>query len=1071
MSPESLQSVNLKINPESFLDVLLLEIRRESISYSSKQKRERQAKELLLIHDIEALETQLAEETEDNENFQTSNSNLQTKKAELEKMYSYQAEGAFIRARAQYKIEGEQPSRLFLTLEKFNGVQKHIPKLITEKNGVKTVLTEQKPIENEITDYYKELFTKKIHEHPEIENFLAPDQANSCPKLSDSQRNQMEGLISVEELTKYLKKSKNNVSPGSSGFTNEFYKFFWNDLKIFVSNAINYGYENGMLSVTQRLGIITLIPKGDKDKTFIKNWRPLTLLNTLYKLVSGCIVERIKPHLNTLINGDQKGFVPGRYIGEAVRTTYDLMQLAKDKKKTAIILLIDFEKAYDSLSFAYIEKCLIFLNFGNCIINWINLLLHNFSAVINHCGNISQKFNIGRGARQGDPLASYLFIIAIEIMAHKLRSDEKIKGFRFQNLSHTLELYADDCTIFLEPEEETLKNAVETLDNFFKLSGLKISVSKTKAIWFGAGSSNTHKLCPNLQLDWDSEFRLLGIDFKNNLIGMESNFESKLEEINKLLNCWINRTLTIYGKATIVKSLVLPKLTHLALVLPNLELTKIKRLENLIFTFIWGNKPDKVKREDAKLSEKAGGLGLVDIQDFWKSLKFSWLRRAINTNAFWPKILENSASSILEQDTKICELLQLGPNMINFVGKKMNNQFWKQVLCSVTPFMQGAVFCYPDKMLMAPFWDNPIILRNNRPIKKTVFPTISSKINAISDFYSPGTQNLYTREELENVYNLEVSNESLLEIHYIIKLALRNLGFKDNQSIISFLPTQPLLINILNMTKKGCNVYCRLLKKKSNLNQTLTPSETKWHSELNRTFGTTFWNKTYSLTASIRHENKMKYLQFQINRNCLFTNYRVHKFKNHISPLCTYCAHVEGVTHPELVSHLFFECDFVLSLWQEVRGWLSTFNENLQLNRTKLLFGDHEEPCNSVINFVILSVKYFIWKEKFQSKTLNLTGFQSFLKFKLDDLKNACLFEEKETKFDKWLIIYDCLVRLCTGTNPNAAPLPDMTTGLAPAPAPPADPTMATPTPELLQHPAVTLPLIPRVDQAPVIPE
>ena len=142
----------------------------------------------------------------------------------------------------------------------------------------------------------------------------------------------------------------------------------------------------------------------------------------------------------------------------------------------------------------------------------------------------------------------------------------------------------------------------------------------------------------------------------------------------------------------------------------------------------------------------------------------------------------------------------------------MNNKFWKQDLWSVTPFMQGAVFCYPDKMLMAPFWDNPIILRNNRPIKKTVFPTISSKINAISDFYSPGTQNLYTREELENVYNLEISNESLLEIHYIIKLALRNLGFKDNQSIISFLPTQPLLINILNMTKKGCNVYCRLLK-------------------------------------------------------------------------------------------------------------------------------------------------------------------------------------------------------------------------------------------------------------------
>ena len=133
----------------------------------------------------------------------------------------------------------------------------------------------------------------------------------------------MEGIITPEELTKYLKRTKNNVSPGSSGFTNEFFKFFWIDLKYFVTKAINFGYENGRLSVTQRLGIITLIPKGDKDKTYLKNWRPLTLLNSLYKLVSGCIADRIKPHLDTIINGDQKGFVSGRYIGEAIRSTYD----------------------------------------------------------------------------------------------------------------------------------------------------------------------------------------------------------------------------------------------------------------------------------------------------------------------------------------------------------------------------------------------------------------------------------------------------------------------------------------------------------------------------------------------------------------------------------------------------------------------------------------------------------------------------------------------------------------------------------------------------------------------------
>ena len=193
------------------------------------------------------------------------------------------------------------------------------------------------------------------------------------------------------------------------------------------------------------------------------------------------------------------------------------MQWAINNNKTAVLLLIDFEKAYDSLSFSFIKKCLKYFNFGDCIINWVDILLHNFSAVINHCGNISRKFCIGRGARQGDPIASYIFIIAIEILAHKLRDNNNIKGFQVNNLIHALELYADDCTIFLEPTDENLRNALKTLENFYKISGLKISVSKTKAIWIGSGHNNTHRLCTDLILDWDTKFRLLGIDFTNNL--------------------------------------------------------------------------------------------------------------------------------------------------------------------------------------------------------------------------------------------------------------------------------------------------------------------------------------------------------------------------------------------------------------------------------------------------------------------------------------------------------------------------------------------------------------------------
>ena len=274
------------------------------------------------------------------------------------------------------------------------------------------------------------------------------------------------------------------------------------------------------------------------------------------------------------------------------------------------------------------------------------MLLNNFFAVVNHCGNISKRLAIGRGARQGDPIASYLFIICIEILAHKLRSDKEIQGFQIENLTHILELYADDCSIFLQPTDKDLRKAMETLDNFYKLSGLKISVSKTKAIWFGKGAKNNFTLCPDLQLDWDSKFKLLGIDFDNNLENMDSNFESKLKEINKILSCWFHRTLTVYGKITVIKTLALSKLSNLVMVLPNLNKTQLNAIETSFFRFLWGNKPDKVSREHAKLSEKNGGLGMVDIRQFWDSLKFSWLRRLCKSNAFWPNIVVKNAVKI-----------------------------------------------------------------------------------------------------------------------------------------------------------------------------------------------------------------------------------------------------------------------------------------------------------------------------------------------------------------------------------------------------------------------------------------
>ena len=125
---------------------------------------------------------------------------------------------------------------------------------------------------------------------------------------------------------------------------------------------------------------------------------------------------------------------------------------------------------------------------------------------------------------------------------------------------------------------------------------------------------------------------------------------------------------------------------------------------------------------------------------------------------------------------------------------------------------------------------------------------------------------------------------------------------------------------------------------------------------------------------------------------------------------------------------MFWDCDFVLKLWQDVKSWLATLNLNLPLDRTKLLFGIHDQASNSVLNYVILNVKVFIWKTKFQSKDLSLPIFQQFFKSKLDDLKEAYIYVDKENKFVQWNNVFVCLSRLpCTATNEALLPTQSVT--------------------------------------------
>ena len=280
-NPEQLQHFSSSINPQLLFDMVQLEIRGETIKYSAAKKKKKNATMQLLLHRLEELEAQSGSDTVDVADL------LKTTRTELEALFRHEAEGAAIRARAHYKLNGEKATRLFCSLEKYNGTQKFIPQLIIEESGKSRTITEQSEIQNETKKFYTKLYSN--HDqfiNQNIESFLGAS-AQTFPKLKPSDTDHMEGHLTVGEMTGYLKETKNNAAPGSSGFTNDFYKFFWIDLKHFVVNSANYSFDIGTLSIQQRLGIITLLPKGSKDKRYLSNWRPLTLLNNFYSLVSG----------------------------------------------------------------------------------------------------------------------------------------------------------------------------------------------------------------------------------------------------------------------------------------------------------------------------------------------------------------------------------------------------------------------------------------------------------------------------------------------------------------------------------------------------------------------------------------------------------------------------------------------------------------------------------------------------------------------------------------------------------------------------------------------------------------
>ena len=142
------------------------------------------------------------------------------------------------------------------------------------------------------------------------------------------------------------------------GFTVDFYKFFWKDIGAFVFRSLYFGYETGHFSQFQTQGVIICIPKENKDRRYMSNWRPISLLNTDLKIASAAIANRFKQVLGGIISDTQKGFMKDRFMGENTRLLYDLMHYLEENDMDGLLLLVDFEKAFDSIEWKFLQKAL-----------------------------------------------------------------------------------------------------------------------------------------------------------------------------------------------------------------------------------------------------------------------------------------------------------------------------------------------------------------------------------------------------------------------------------------------------------------------------------------------------------------------------------------------------------------------------------------------------------------------------------------------------------------------------------------------------------------------------------------
>ncbi|CAI6009760.1 unnamed protein product [Closterium sp. NIES-65] len=313
--------------------------------------------------------------------------------------------------------------------------------------------------------------------------------------------------------------------------------------------------------------------------------------------------------------GEQYGFLPGKRLTDAVSLVADIIDAAKNKNRDWYLLLIDFEKAYDSVRRDFMLETIAKLGFPPRFVGWIKALHKDVHTRLCVNGWVGEKIQMRKGVRQGCPLAPYLFLCAVEPLSRLV--EERKLGIGEEGCERLAYIgYADDTTLLLDGVHQ-LKEVEQVLKDFADAPGLKFNKGKSALLPLGC---NVDKSAPD-----ETEFKWVKKDVAERLLGVwitpggngEMTWEKAFDKAAGELSKWHSKYLTTGARVTIINSYVLPVFIFQAQVYPPEDLLW-KRVEMLIENFVSGNHADTERHfrlwsgDLIYAPREQGGLGVVD---------------------------------------------------------------------------------------------------------------------------------------------------------------------------------------------------------------------------------------------------------------------------------------------------------------------------------------------------------------------------------------------------------------------------------------------------------------------------